>query len=724
MASKEVRIVVSAKDEATQVFKRLGIEVQSTTKRLDKFAKNTQRAGRYLLTHFTLPLALAAGRFVKAASDFTETSSKFDAAFGDMADSSREFANQLARDMNRSRVQMQNFMADTMAMAKPILENAKAADTLSRAISALAVDLGSFFNAADTDALQALHSGLVGMTTPLRRYGIVLLDATIQQEAYRLGLQKTTKDMSEAEKMALRFVQILRQTKDAQGDAILTGASFENQLKALKSSFADLSVEIGQELMPYALAAVKWARDMIEAFRSLDPETRQTIIQFAGIVAIAGPLTLALSSIVKGIVLTGKALYSVAKFAANHPYVFLATVAAALAMQIDAVQAAIERLMRSLGLGVIYDTIDAFEELSEAASGIVFDPDTAGADAMKKYYEQWQKEIEEMLKSGLFTGAGTGKTIGDQLRKELKQTLLWLGQEITSDDLRQRIYAIEGETLDAILQDITEHGDEYAKEIANAFNSFNQKYKRDYNEFMVGIISGNDKALTTIESLKNVIGLLEELWISTYGSSDLSKEIIPAMIANLKQTIANMESEIGFSGYFRIGFQDALKSMQDWSKNVQQLAQDTAQAMQQAFSDFFFDLFTLELKSLGDYLNAFFRSVARALANYMSASFMGFLFPGTIPGRAAGGPVYAGQPYIVGERGPELFIPNNSGRIVSNSSLGAPDVTVNLINQSGQPIRQVERKTSFDGRRIIVDLIYSAAEDNIGGFGDFLRGRA
>lgn len=122
MASKEVRIVVSAKDEATQVFKRLGIEVQSTTKRLDKFAKNTQRAGRYLLTHFTLPLALAAGRFVKAASDFTETSSKFDAAFGDMADSSREFANQLARDMNRSRVQMQNFMADTMAMAKPILE--------------------------------------------------------------------------------------------------------------------------------------------------------------------------------------------------------------------------------------------------------------------------------------------------------------------------------------------------------------------------------------------------------------------------------------------------------------------------------------------------------------------------------------------------------------------------------------------------------------------------
>lgn len=724
MASKEVRIVVSAKDEATQVFKRLGIEVQSTTKRLDKFATNTQRAGRYLLTHFTLPLALAAGRFVKAASDFTETSSKFDAAFGDMADSSREFANQLARDMNRSRVQMQNFMADTMAMAKPILENAKAADTLSRAISALAVDLGSFFNAADTDALQALHSGLVGMTTPLRRYGIVLLDATIQQEAYRLGLQKTTKDMSEAEKMALRFVQILRQTRDAQGDAILTGASFENQLKALQSSFADLSVELGQELLPYALAAVKWARDMIEAFRSLDPETKQTIIQFAGIVAIAGPLTLALSSIVRGISFVGKALWSIAKFAVNHPFVFLATIAAALAMQIEAVQEAVENLMRSLGLGIVYDAIDAFDELREAASGITFDPDTAGAEAMKKYYEQWQQEFENMLKSGVLGGAGAQERLKDELKKQLDQTLLWLGQEIISPDLASKIYAIKGETYEEILRNILKEDEEGIKRIINALSAFNEKYFRDLSEYRIRPLLGDDRTQATIRSLENVLEMIEELWISTYGTDILPSGMFLALIQDLRATIDEMKKSVGFSGYFRMGFKDALDSMRDWSKNVQQLAQDTAQAMQQSFSDFFFDAFTLQLKSLADYLNAFFRSVARALANYLGASFMSFIFPGTIPGRAAGGPVYAGQPYIVGERGPELFVPNSSGRIIPNGGFGTPEVTVNLINQGGPPIHQVERRTSVDGRRIIVDLIYSAVQDNVGGIADFFRARA
>ena len=43
---------------------------------------------------------------------------------------------------------------------------------------------------------------------------------------------------------------------------------------------------------------------------------------------------------------------------------------------------------------------------------------------------------------------------------------------------------------------------------------------------------------------------------------------------------------------------------------------------------------------------------------------LGKLPEGRIPGRANGGPVNAGQPYMVGERGPELFVPRNSGGII------------------------------------------------------------
>ena len=50
------------------------------------------------------------------------------------------------------------------------------------------------------------------------------------------------------------------------------------------------------------------------------------------------------------------------------------------------------------------------------------------------------------------------------------------------------------------------------------------------------------------------------------------------------------------------------------------------------------------------------------------------------PHRAQGGPVSSKTPYIVGEKGPELFIPNSSGRVAPNGSFGggggAPPVVV------------------------------------------------
>ena len=44
-----------------------------------------------------------------------------------------------------------------------------------------------------------------------------------------------------------------------------------------------------------------------------------------------------------------------------------------------------------------------------------------------------------------------------------------------------------------------------------------------------------------------------------------------------------------------------------------------------------------------------------------------------IPGRQHGGPVSAGRPYMVGERGPELFVPSQSGSVAANKSLPTAD---------------------------------------------------
>ena len=47
------------------------------------------------------------------------------------------------------------------------------------------------------------------------------------------------------------------------------------------------------------------------------------------------------------------------------------------------------------------------------------------------------------------------------------------------------------------------------------------------------------------------------------------------------------------------------------------------------------------------------------------------IFTTGIPGRAIGGSVQSGSPYMVGERGPELFVPSRSGSIVPNNKMGS-----------------------------------------------------
>jgi|JI6StandDraft_1071083.scaffolds.fasta_scaffold01497_3 hypothetical protein len=49
-----------------------------------------------------------------------------------------------------------------------------------------------------------------------------------------------------------------------------------------------------------------------------------------------------------------------------------------------------------------------------------------------------------------------------------------------------------------------------------------------------------------------------------------------------------------------------------------------------------------------------------------------------LPGRATGGPVAPGRGYVVGERGPELFVPTSAGRIETGMSGPGRDVRVNI----------------------------------------------
>jgi len=135
---------------------------------------------------------------------------------------------------------------------------------------------------------------------------------------------------------------------------------------------------------------------------------------------------------------------------------------------------------------------------------------------------------------------------------------------------------------------------------------------------------------------------------------------------------------------------DARKQLEELSKRMiplldkeKQLYVEVGSTISSAFEEAVFSATKLSdaIRGLAnDILRMMFRqTITGPLTNFLSGSLQSLFIPGgstgagvaaPVPGRAVGGPVFDGKPYMVGENGPELFIPSGSGRINPNSGGG------------------------------------------------------
>lgn len=241
---------------------------------------------------------LAIGRFIKSASDANEQLNVIAASFGEVATPAiQEWAEELSSAIGRSEAQILDFAGSTQAMLAPMIGSSEAAADMSKEISKLAIDIGSFNNVADTDALTAIKAALVGSTEPMRRFGVVMTVASLEAFALSKGIKTTVKDMSEAQKVALRYAFILDKTNQQQGDATRTASGFANMQKRVAGQFQDLSAEMGKIFLQIAARILGIVSDMIDKFRGLSPEMKKAAGVAVGVFTAAAGLLSVLSGI-------------------------------------------------------------------------------------------------------------------------------------------------------------------------------------------------------------------------------------------------------------------------------------------------------------------------------------------------------------------------------------------------------------------------------------------
>ena len=118
------------------------------------------------------------------------------------------------------------------------------------AFTKLAGDISSLFNVDYSSVSKNLQSGLIGQSRALYKYGIDITNATLQTYAYNLGLSKSVSEMTQAEKMQLRMLAILDQSKVSWGDLANTINSPSNMIRQFKNNLKETGMVLGQLFIP------------------------------------------------------------------------------------------------------------------------------------------------------------------------------------------------------------------------------------------------------------------------------------------------------------------------------------------------------------------------------------------------------------------------------------------------------------------------------------------
>jgi len=256
---------------AQGAFQNFRTEVANAEGAMGKFKAGTgaafdavkANAGAFAIAGGAAFVAFGA-KAISAASDFEESAAKIGEIFGDAADSVFDFADDAAQALGQSRQSVLDAAGTFGTFGKAAGLAGEDLSTFSNDFTALASDLASFNNTSPEEAVQALGAALRGESEPLRRYGVLLDDASMRQKALELGIIATTKNaLTPQQKILAAQALIFEQSSDAQGDFERTSGSLANQQRILQAELENVTIEIGQKLLPIAVQFATFANDKL-----------------------------------------------------------------------------------------------------------------------------------------------------------------------------------------------------------------------------------------------------------------------------------------------------------------------------------------------------------------------------------------------------------------------------------------------------------------------------
>lgn len=211
------------------------------------------------------------GNAVAKFNDFYEATDLFHNAMGNLSGEADTLISKMQGLLGVDPTKAMTYMATIQSLGTSFGLTSDKAYVLSKNLTQLAYDEGSYWNKDVTETFTAMSSAISGEIEPIRRLGIDLSQARLQQELLALGFNKQVSSLSQADKAVLRYIAIMKQTANVQGNLAQTIQSPANQIKILKAQLDMLAKSVGsllypalKSILPPLIAAVQLIREFVE----------------------------------------------------------------------------------------------------------------------------------------------------------------------------------------------------------------------------------------------------------------------------------------------------------------------------------------------------------------------------------------------------------------------------------------------------------------------------
>ena len=203
---------------------------------------------------------------VEFASDLTEVQNVVRNTFGAENEARiNDFAERALDSYGMNELTAKQLASRFQAMGVALGYSQKDMTEMSENLTALAGDMASFFNVEYADVGKDLQAIFTGMTKPLRKYGVDITQATLQEWALTKGMEVNMQTMTQAQKVALRYDYVLERLALTAGDFEKTQDTWANQIRLLAENTKMLTGIWGGAFINAAKPFIKYLNGIVKS---------------------------------------------------------------------------------------------------------------------------------------------------------------------------------------------------------------------------------------------------------------------------------------------------------------------------------------------------------------------------------------------------------------------------------------------------------------------------